>query len=245
MSMLTLVRRRGRQFASWKYLPVLILSVILLFALICLFVRKPGIALIFLCYAIILFESRINLRRFIRGFPGASTLVTVLRSAFFFLPLPFLGVPHFLFFSWGILAGVLFGYLLHIWQWRDLQLQFSSEFLALLPPLSREEKFNGTLQRVLAGIAQEYFYRGVMLTALLGSIGWGAVAIAALLFALEHFMHRDWQQVFDWVDLVLQTLLGLGLGVILVLSSSLAGCMLGHIAYNSVDIFRALRRKTC
>jgi hypothetical protein len=241
---LPLLSSKGRHIAIWKYkIPLLILLAILS-GLMFFFMGKMAPAVVFLSYGIILLESRLPLRRLIHGFPGASLLVTLVRAAFFFLPLPFLGLPVLHPLSWGVLAGIACGALLQTWRLSDLQLGLSSEFIAMLPPLSKEQRLNALLAPVLAAIAQEYFYRGAMLSVFAGYIGIGSIILAATCFTLEHLTHFNSSEVFDGYDILMQMLLGLGLGTVFYLSSSLVGCILGHTVYNGVSVFQALRRRS-
>jgi len=162
-----------------------------------LFINSKTLVIIFITYGIILLESRIALRRFICGFPGANVLVTLLRVAFFFIPLPFLGFPVLNPVSWGVFVAIIWGILLQIPQFRDIGLLLSREFNAMLSPYSRSQRLNAVLLPLLSAVAQEYFYRGTMLPALANICGIWAVLIVALLFTFEHLMHFDTRQAFD------------------------------------------------
>lgn len=244
MMLLSLLIRKGRRFTGWEGLPPIAVSLGLLSGLIFLLLGKMALAVIFISYGIILLESRIPLRGLIRGFPGASILVTLVRATFFFLPLPFLGFPVLNPLSWGVLAGIVYGMLLQLRQLPDLRLMLSREFIAMLPPLSREERFDEMLFPTLGAVAQEYFYRGAMLYVLIGFAGLWSIIIAAALFTIEHLVHFNSSEAFDGYDILVQAMLGLGLGVIFYFSSSLVGCMLGHIVYNGFAVLQALRRKS-
>jgi|SRR5579859_1355005 len=241
---MTLRTEREEHSTPWNGTARFVIVLIMLFGLILLLMGRVALAAVFTVYGVILVESRIALRQYIHGFPGASILVTVIRAAFFFLPLPLLGFPPLNPLSWGVPVGIVCGLLLQVWQWRNLQFILSNDFLAILPPLSPEEKFNQALPPILSAIAQEYFYRGALLYALGRSIGPWAIAVSALLFTCEHIMHVHSRRRFDQYDFILQTLLGLSFSTIFYFSASLSGCILGHIVYNSVSVLQTVRRKS-
>ncbi|HLF26424.1 MAG TPA: CPBP family intramembrane glutamic endopeptidase [Anaerolineae bacterium] len=220
-----------------------IIVLILILTLYLLLVGEIDLAIAFGVYALILIQSRLRLSRIIFGFPGAPTLRRLLRSVVFFLPLPFLGLPHERSMSWGIVAGLIYGALFILWRLPELRFNLSAEFISILPPVTREDRVREAFHPILGAVAQEYFYRGVMLYLLASRLGLWSVMIATLLFTAEHFMHFDALQAFDWKDYVLQTLLGLGVGVIFYFSGSLIGCILGHVVYNCPGAIQVLRRR--
>lgn len=244
MTLLALLIKTRKQCMAWNNIAFVPVMLFVFCGLYFLLVGSRALSVVFISYGIILIESRIALRSLIRGFPGARILVTLLRAAFFFIPLPFLGFPTLNPVSWGVLAGIACGLLLQLPQLSDLRLILSDAFIAILPPLTKEERLDGVLLPTLSAIAQEYFYRGIMLYVLASYIGPWAIIAAALLFTFEHLMHLNTRRAFDKYDLLLQTFLGLGLGSVFYLSGSLAGCMLGHIVYNGASALQALRRKS-
>lgn len=202
------------------------------------------LGIVFLGYALILVNSRLYYGRYIHGFLGARAIVRIIRSAIFFVPLLAINAPPFRIGIWSTLAGALLGLLLQIWQFSDLKLTLSNEFIAILPPLTHDDKFNGMYYPILGAIAQEYFYRGVMLYVLSGYIGIWAIIPATFCFTLEHYIHFNADQTFDVRDYVLQTILGTGLGIIFYFSQSLPACIIGHMIYNTPGVLHTMRRRT-
>lgn len=202
------------------------------------------LAIVFISYACILLMARAPLWRVIRGFPGAPTLRLFLRAAIFLLPLPFFGLPALAVPVWGIFAGIGCGMFLLLCQFPALRFALSRDFVAILPPLSREERLREILFPIFAALVQEYFYRGVMLLTLQTYIGFWAVILVAGLFAFEHILHIDATQNFDKYDTLFHILLGLGLGTVLFFSQSLLACILGHLTYNSPAVLEAIRRQS-
>jgi hypothetical protein len=229
--------RLGWLSASWIFL-------FLIGALCLLLINEVDLAVAFAAYTVILIQSRLRLSRIIFGFPGASTFRRLLRSVVFFLPLPFLGLPDVRTAPWGTVAGLIYGMLLLLWRLPELRLNLSAEFIAILPPVTREDRLREVFHPILGAVAQEYFYRGVILYLLAPRLGFWSVIVATLLFTGEHLMQLDALRTFDRKDYALQTLLGLGLGTIFYLSGSLIGCVLGHVAYNCPGAIQACRRRS-
>lgn len=227
-----------------KSFPLIVIALTGIASAYFFFVTQIALAITFVGYAIILIQSRIPLWRLIRGFPGAPTLRILLRAAVYFFPLPLLGLPVPKTQIWGIPAGIGYGLLLLLCQFPALRFALSKDFIAILPPLSREERLRGILHPILSAISQEYFYRGVMVYVLQSYMGFWSVVIAALFFALEHLIHQNASQIFDKHDTLFHTLLGLGLGAVIFFSQSLVGCVLGHIMYNAPNVIEAIQRKS-
>jgi membrane protease YdiL (CAAX protease family) len=236
--------REDRALASWDALSVISILLALVLAASFLLFSRNSLAIVFMGYGIILIQSRLHLWCIITGFHGAPTLRRLVRSAVFFLPLPFLGPPVLAASSWGIAAGVAYGCLFLLLRLPELRLNLSPELLSILPPLSREDRIRETFHPILAAIAQEYFYRGVLLYSLAAYIGAAAIAVSALLFTLEHAVIIDARKTFDRRDYLFHTLLGLGLGGVFYYSESLLGCMLGHAIYNAPSVIQVLRRES-
>lgn len=221
-----------------------VLSIALLaLAAACFFAAgEPTLGIAFASYALVVAQVRVRLRNYVRGFRGAATTTRLIRSAVFFIPLLFLGLPSLQSQAWGIVAGFAFGAALQLLQLSDLRLTLSRDYLSLLPPLSAENKFRDTFHPVLIAIAQEYFYRGVILYVLMPYIHLWAVIVATAFFVFEHVMHFNASRQWDRTDLFFQALLSLGLSLIFFFSQSLLGSMLGHIAYNLPSVIHTLRR---
>ena len=199
--------------------------------------------IVFVCYGIILAQLRIGLGKYIKNFPGATLTRLFIRTSIYFIPLPFLGFPSLQARGWGVPVSILYGTLFLLFRVPELKFNLSKEFIDILSPISQEHKIREILYPLLSGIAQEYFYRGVMLYILSEFIGLWAILIATLLFVFEHFMHPHAANAYDKRDYLFQGLLGLGLGTIFYFSESLIGVMLGHIVYNSPGALQALYRK--
>jgi membrane protease YdiL (CAAX protease family) len=235
---------KDKLFVSWSSFQLAVVSLAFSFAVYLFLVDKVALAVAFASYGAILVQSRLRLWQLIRGFPGAPALRRLIRSAVFALPLPFLGLPVLKSSAWGVLAGCAYGIFFLFWRFSELRLNLSAEFIAILPPLSKEDKFREIAHLILGAIAQEYFYRGAILHSLSSYLGVWSIAVATLLFVLEHLMHFDASQAFDGRDYLFHVLMSLGLGVIFYYSKSLAGCMVGHVIYNSPGAIQALRRKS-
>ena len=77
----------------------------------------------------------------------------------------------------------------------------------------------------LAGLGEEVFFRGVMQTALAGSVGvWAAVALASVVFGLAHFLTLTYA--------VYATVIGVYLGALLIVSGNLLVPILAHAVYD-------------
>lgn len=234
----------GAAIRRQRWLPFI--PILLLFALssVLLFRGELTIFLLSISYCVILIQCRISLRKFIHGFPGSSIVIFSLRCLFFTTPLLFSQFPNSNILSWGIPLGIIAGGLLQLCQFRTVKLALSAEFLAILPPLSFEEKLKGTLTPLLSGVFQEYYYRGAMLYILMKPLGLWAIPIVSFCFLFEHVMHLGALKTFDKYDFFLQVLLSMILGLIFYFTHSLAGCIIGHCTYNSVASVHVIRRKT-
>lgn len=164
---------------------------------------------------------------------------------FFFIPVIFLGWPQFNIDMqiWGIPAGLGVGAALLLVRFRELELTMSKEFQAMLPPMNRMDKFRDTIHPYAGAIAQEFFYRGLVLTTLIPYVGHYAVLISSVLFMGEHYFHNNSSYVFDWKDYALQLLLGISLGYVFYLSGSFIGVAGGHCLYNTPAVLQTLRRE--
>ncbi|HLF27512.1 MAG TPA: CPBP family intramembrane glutamic endopeptidase [Anaerolineae bacterium] len=207
-------------------------------------VSQLPLGVAFATYAFILAEARVRLRNYIRGFRGAAIVTRLIRSAVFFVPLPFLGFPSAQPQAWGIVGGFVYGAALQLSQVSDLRLTLSRDFLKLLPPLSAEDKFRDTFHPILIASAQEYFYRGVILYVLIPYIQLWAIVVSTVFFVFEHVMHFNASRRWDRLDLLFQMLLSLGLSTLFYFSQALLGSLLGHMAYNFPSLIQALRRSS-
>lgn len=241
--MTSLVRPR-RQFTISRLAPLCVIVLVLLLGGYLWVIHENVLALLATTYGIILIQARIPFIDLLRRVPGKFYLITAIRFLVFLPPLFILGASNAQLVLWGIIAGIGWGLLLQLLQFRDLTFVLSKEFIRELPPLPLQEKVLYSLQLVLVAIGQEYFYRGVVLYVLISSVGIWAIVISSLLFTFEHVMHFNAAQVFDKYDIMLQTALAVGLGVIFYFSGSLIGCMLGHSLYNGPTLLQTLRRKT-
>jgi hypothetical protein len=220
----------------------LVILFVLLAALYAGLSGAANVSLVFVIYALILTESRVRLRQYIHGFRGAPTITRLLRSVIYFLPILFLRIPLLESELWGIPLGLACGVALQMTQLSDLRFTLSREFVDLLSPLTQEDKFRDAFHPVLSAIAQEYFYRFVMISVLAPFWGTASIFISAICFVLEHLMHFNSVRMWDRRDLTLQLLLSLGLGTVFYFSHSWLGVMLGHAAYNSPSVIQTLRR---
>lgn len=224
--------------------PIAVISSMFLLAVYFLATGENSLAAVFACYGIVLLQTRLKLWLIVGGFRGAPTLRRLLRLGVFFLPIIFLGPPILNELTWGVLAGIACGAIFLLARLPELRFNLSGEFIAILPPLSPEDKFREVFSLVFGAVGQEYFYRGVVLYALVQYLGIGAVVVSAVFFTIEHLLHAGAQQTFDRRDYLLQTLLALSLGGIFYFSESLLGCMLGHVIYNAPGALQTFRRSS-
>jgi membrane protease YdiL (CAAX protease family) len=115
------------------------------------------------------------------------------------------------------------------WSWKAEFSQFLNLFVL---PLVRDLSLASALVLALfSGVAEELFFRGVLLTELTRLLGSAALAhlLSALVFALVHFGMSAVQ--FPRV-VVVYLIAGLALGASLHLSESLAVPMAAHVVYN-------------
>jgi membrane protease YdiL (CAAX protease family) len=90
--------------------------------------------------------------------------------------------------------------------------------------------------------AQEFFYRGVLLSALIPIMGiWSVIAVAAC-FVGEHLVHFNAEEQFDGRDFTVHAVLSLGLGVVVYFSNTLFAAVVGHVLYNAPAVYLNLRR---
>lgn len=219
-------------------------SVIIIAACFEFQLNQHELAVAFASYAVILLQSRVQLSRFIHGFSAAPIITRLLRYGFSFLPLLFIRIPKLNSLQWGIPVAIAWAIALQFPSLPDFKITISSEFAALLPPLSRMDKFRNVLHPILSAIAEEFFYRGVLLNLLRTYIGPWAILVVSISFVLEHFLQRNAPYIFTRRDYIFQLLLSLGLSTVFYLSESLLGCMLGHVVYNLPETIQTLMRNT-
>lgn len=221
--------------------------VLILLALACagyaFLVHRVDLGSIALTYGAILGQSRVPFARYIHGFPGAILCRRVLRSLIFFLPLFWLGFPALSLWPWGILIACGWSFCLLASQWKDLLFALDPSFIAVLSPLSKEERWAEALSPLWSALAQEYYYRGVVLVVFATYLGPSAILISLLLFVIEHLLQAEAARTFDTKDTIMHALLSLGLGVVMYVSHSLVGCIIGHALYNAPRVWEALHRR--
>jgi hypothetical protein len=172
--------------------------------------------------------------------PAAPIVRRLVRVAVYLLPLVALGPPSLTLSLLPCLVAVVTGGVPLLWEFRNIWMSLSAEYLAL-HPTSLVDRWRDTFSFAIGGAVQEYLYRWVVLIPVLA---WGAplaVAVGTALFVLEHLLHgrpRRW----DHHDVAVQTLLGITGGVLVCWSGSLLPAIIGHTLYNAPNLLFTLRR---
>ncbi len=135
----------------------------------------------------------------------------------------------------GIPAGVGAGLLFIALRYKDVVLFFDEMFFELQPETPLPVIVRSILGVAAAAVYQEIFFRGYLICAF-AAYGVFSVLVSSLLFALDHFLTWRAGRAFTSKDYVYLFLLSCALGVNYYLTGSLAGCILGHLAFNSPRI---------
>jgi hypothetical protein len=203
--------------------------------------QQPGIALV--TYAIILLQARVQISKFFKPFPGLPYVTRIIRTLFYFIPVLFLPWPSPQAKLWGIPLGIAVGLLFVLGQYEDLKLIFSKDVADLFAPITKVDRIRDSVDPVLSAVAQEYFYKQVLLLSFVPMLGIGAIALSALLFTIEHEFQFNSAYTYDKKDYVFQFFLSGALGLVYFFSGSLLGAILGHAIYNTPSIILTLRTK--
>jgi membrane protease YdiL (CAAX protease family) len=190
-------------------------------------------------YCFVLVQSRSTLPWMTR-IPYGHVVRRVWRSVAYFLPVLLLGVPDLrpAIAPIALAAGITLAVLLR--DWRLLTLNLNPRFTALLPPVSRSERFRDVLYFGSGGAAQEYLYRGVLLAALAPYGGVLAVGVTTALFVAEHLVHMNARSAWDRQDVINHCVLGGTYGAIVYGTGSLAAVMIAHTLFNLPNVVQVL-----
>jgi hypothetical protein len=191
-------------------------------------------------YLLVLAQARSSLS-WVRALPGGKVIRRCLRIAVYLLPSVIVGVPFIRVRFLAVLLAIIVGALGIYLELREVRTSLSRRYLRLLPRINALSRRLDILFFALAGAAQEYLYRGLILTCL---ISWPflAVAVSTLLFVVEHLAQAGPAGQWDRKDIILQILLSVSFAVIVVIWRSLPAAMIGHTVFNSPNVIQAVKR---
>jgi hypothetical protein len=191
-------------------------------------------------FALVVVQGRSRLQWLGRSAAGVVAR-RLARSACYLMPMLAVGLPHQV-ISWpavAVAAGV--GLVPIVFELRNIRLMFSRTYLDIAP-ISAIDRFRDTVHFGLSGLAQEYLYRGLVLSALLPVHPVLAIAVSTAAFVGEHLTHVGARVHYDRHDLAVQAWLGLALGTVVAVTGSLPAAMVGHTLYNLPNVLLTLRR---
>jgi Type II CAAX prenyl endopeptidase Rce1-like len=165
----------------------------------------------------------------------------VVRVGVFLAPLPFVGAALAA-APVAIALGAGVGLILLAPDARLLRFALSREGTALLGPQAPSESVRDALFYATCGAAQEYLYRGVLLTGLATLVGWWALPVVAGMFVVEHAAQGGGGFTFDLRDYTVQVALSLALGALVLTSGGLMPALVGHTLYNMPNVLQAISR---
>lgn len=164
------------------------------------------------------------------------------RVAIFFIPLPFIDNVHWSWSTSASLAAVGCAVLLLAPDYKTIKRELAPNRFASHPYRSRDEPLRDVIVFAGSGVAQEYFYRGVVLISLLPYIGWFAILPAAALFMLEHVAQGRTGLYFDRRDLAVQAIMSIAFGALAIQSDSVLPAVIGHTVYNMPNLVQVAMR---
>ncbi|WP_439657625.1 lysostaphin resistance A-like protein [Lentzea sp. HUAS TT2] len=204
------------------------------------FVREYPIAVAALAYLAILATGRTRLNWLGKGLAGRFARRSV-RVAVFFVPLPFAGYVSW---SGGLVESVVAAacaIALLFPDRRDVLRELRPARLALRPYRSWDDPVRDFIAFGGAGVAQEYFYRGVVLMALVPHIGWFAIVPAAAMFVFEH-VAQSGRIHFDRRDLINHAIISVVFGALTIHAGSVLPAVVGHTVYNLPNVIQIFVR---
>ncbi|TWP50439.1 CPBP family intramembrane metalloprotease [Lentzea tibetensis] len=204
------------------------------------FVSDFPVAVAALAYLAILATGRTRLSWLGKGLAGR-IVRRLVRVAIFFVPVPFVATVTW---SGGVvesLVAVAFAFALLAPDRRNIVRELSPARLALRSYRSGDEPLRDFIAFAGAGVAQEYFYRGVVLTALLPQLGWFAILPAAAMFVFEHVAQGGGLH-FDRRDLINQTIMSIVFGALAIHAGSVLPAVIGHTVYNLPNVIQIFVR---
>jgi membrane protease YdiL (CAAX protease family) len=204
------------------------------------FVRDYPVIVAALAYLAILATGRTRLTWLGRGLAGRIVRRSV-RVAIFFVPAPFAGYVTWSGGAVESLVAVVCALALLIPDRHNIIRELRPARLALRPYRSKDEPFRDFIAFAGAGVAQEYFYRGVVLMALLPHLGWYAIIPAAAMFVFEH-VAQSGSLYFDRRDLINQTIISVVFGALAIHAGSVLPAVIGHTVYNLPNVVQIFIR---
>lgn len=175
--------------------------------------------------------------------PFGRTVRRSLRVLVFAAALPFLGVPYTRVSAVGVLLGLGLGVVGVASQWRAVRLGLSRRYLALLPPIGPADRARDVLLFGTSGLAQEYLYRGIALSALTAATNAAvAVVVTSAMFAVEHALQFDAAESWDRRDYATHVVMGLVLAPLVLVTHCLLLAVLAHTCYDLPQTVQALIR---
>lgn len=191
-------------------------------------------------YVLVLAQARSSLP-WCSALPAGRVIRRFVRVAVYLVPIISVGFPMSNVSVTALLASIGIGLVGVVAEWREIRIGLSSRYLRLLPPVDRVGRKLNLLFYCSAGAAQEYLYRGLLIS---GLRTWPVVAIvlSTIAFVVEHMAQAGPPGQWDKRDVFLHAALSVGFGTVVVIWGSLPAVMIGHTVYNSPNILQALAR---
>lgn len=166
--------------------------------------------------------------------------------AIYYLPLI---LPVLLPLNWSVktsvldaVYGVVVGLVLLAFKYKDVFKAISSDNVMSKSPLSFKELLLDLYHNILAVVAEEVFFRMVIIGFLAGEFGVVSVLISSLLFLHSRYINRWANVMFNFKSYVYHLVLGLCLGLLYYYSKSLMLVMIAHLIFNSPDMAVSILR---
>lgn len=119
---------------------------------------------------------------------------------------------------------------------------FDAETIGLLAPLRLPTALLQSYQTLVSAVTQELFYRGALFVLLTPVLSWATVPVSAALFVLEHVANRWAASQRDIRYFARIFALAVGLGAVAYVTGSALPAVLGHVAFNSVNVLQVAYR---
>lgn len=222
---------------------------ILLVTVILLSLFGVIISINFICILFFLFINFLvfnNVRRI--NVKNPNNFKLTIRRLLYILPflLPvFLGVKIDLYFTKITLIYMvivlLFVAIVIYFQKGRWEIAFDDYIISLGEKKDRFDYISNIILICVAPFFEEFFFRNFVIHMLRDKLGIFSIIFSGFLFWLQHY-ELYWSESFGKKDFVIQFLFGLVLGFIFYVSNSLVPCILGHLAYNSMNAFLEMKR---
>ena len=192
------------------------------------------------CYIAVIAQTRSKLR-WCALLPCERVVRRLIRIGIYLLPSISVGFPFMRVSLLAISVGICIAIALLIAETQEIRTGLSRRYLRLLPPIDPLGRCLNVLSYAFAGAAQEYLYRGLIISAL---HRWAiaAVAVATVAFVAEHLMQPGARHHWDTKDILTHTVLSIFFGMLISSWGSLPAAMIGHTAYNSPNVLLAFLR---